>query len=326
MSLLIILASGMLLIVLSADYFTNGIEWLGYGLHLGEATVGSLLAALGTALPETIVPALAILAGNGNRQDAVGLGAILGAPFMLSTLGFAVIGIGIWIYSRRESTLDVSQTSLRGDLKFFLWSFGWAISAGMLPSFLHKFVVVLLVVSYIGYAWRLLGTGAQENAEVPERTLHLWHAPKVPMGIIWLQITLALGGLIIGAHFFVLALDQVTKTWRLPAFIISLMLTPVATELPEVLNSVIWIKRRHQSLAFGNVTGAMCFQASLVPAMGILLTPWHLSFWELATAVVAWLAALWILVASRRRLHRGALLFSGLIYFVFVGFIVRLHS
>ena len=48
-------------ILLGSKIFTNGIEWLGTRLNLAEGVVGSVLAAVGTALPETMIPLIAPL-------------------------------------------------------------------------------------------------------------------------------------------------------------------------------------------------------------------------------------------------------------------------
>lgn len=48
----------------------------------------------------------------------------------------------------------------------------------------------------------------------------------------------------------------------------------MATELPEKVNSILWIRRGRDTLAVGNLTGAMMFQGSLLPAVGIMLTAW----------------------------------------------------
>ena len=66
------------IILLGAELFTNAIEWFGHQLGLAEGAVGSVLAAVGTALPETMIPLVAIVFGAGSRSDGVGVGAILG--------------------------------------------------------------------------------------------------------------------------------------------------------------------------------------------------------------------------------------------------------
>ena len=91
---ILILFGALVIILIGAELFTNGIEWFGRKLQLAEGAVGSVLAAVGTALPETLIPIIAIgFAGGGAATDAVGVGAILGAPFMLSTLAMFVTGV-----------------------------------------------------------------------------------------------------------------------------------------------------------------------------------------------------------------------------------------
>ena len=67
-----------MIILLGAELFTNGIEWFGRKLELAEGAVGSVLAAVGTALPETMIPIIAILFATGASSHEVGVGAILG--------------------------------------------------------------------------------------------------------------------------------------------------------------------------------------------------------------------------------------------------------
>src|SRR5574339_1297136 len=92
---LLILAVAFVVILAGAELFTNGIEWFGRKLDLAEGAVGSVLAAVGTALPETMIPIIAILFAGGEASHEVGIGAILGAPFMLSTLAMFVTGMGV---------------------------------------------------------------------------------------------------------------------------------------------------------------------------------------------------------------------------------------
>ena len=87
--------ASLFMILLASILFTNGIELLGHRLKMHQSAVGSVLAAVGTALPETVIPIIAILVFHDSRAMDVGIGAIAGAPFMLATLGLFLTGAAI---------------------------------------------------------------------------------------------------------------------------------------------------------------------------------------------------------------------------------------
>src|SRR6187549_2183729 len=112
------LAASLVVILAGAELFTNGIEWIGEGFGLSEGVVGSVLAAVGTALPETLLPLVAILSGH-EAGEEIGIGAILGAPFMLTTLAMVVIAVAVFVYSRhgaRSLTLRIDRRTIQQDL------------------------------------------------------------------------------------------------------------------------------------------------------------------------------------------------------------------
>src|SRR3954463_3622116 len=102
------LVVALVVILIAAELFTNGIECFGHKLNLAEGAVGSVLAAVGTALPETMIPVVAIVfagsAGESGSGHGVGVGAILGAPFMLATLAMFVTGVAVWSQRRKRGT------------------------------------------------------------------------------------------------------------------------------------------------------------------------------------------------------------------------------
>ena len=109
------------------------------------------------------------------------------------------------------------------------------------------------------------------------------------------------------------------------ALVLSLIIAPLATELPEKLNSVIWMRKGKDRLALGNITGAMAFQSTVPVALGLVVTDWHLDRYATAAGIIALLGgalALWRL--EQRRMGAPAVvawgvLFSALIVLVVVG-------
>ena len=133
---LVVLVLAFLIILLGAELFTNGIEWFGRKLELAEGAVGSVLAAVGTALPETMIPIIAILFATGEHSDEIGVGAILGAPFMLATLAMFVTGVAVLFAARKRTTGDdmrVDTHVLGHDMRYFAIAYAIAIGAAFLP-------------------------------------------------------------------------------------------------------------------------------------------------------------------------------------------------
>src|SRR5918998_5348521 len=109
-------------VLAGALLFTNAVEWIGHKLNLGEGAVGSILAAVGTAMPETLIAIVALLSASEGSED-VAIGAIVGAPFLLGTLAMGLVGLYAYIYRERRETglqLDAHGPTLERDLIFFL--------------------------------------------------------------------------------------------------------------------------------------------------------------------------------------------------------------
>jgi len=120
---------------------------------------------------------------------------------------------------------------------------------------------------------------------------------------ILLQLGVALAMLVLGAKGFIHGIEQAAPLLGISALVLSLMIVPVATELPEKVNSILWIRKHKDTLAFGNITGAMVFQGTLLPAIGVLLTPWAPQKEVLAGVIITLIAAAWL----RYMLLRGQL-------------------
>ncbi len=167
MNPLLFIAS-LVLIFVGSSLFTNGVEWLGRHLDLSEGVVGSIFAAIGTALPETIIPLIAIFLVGGTSGHAIGIGATLGAPFMLGTLAMFITGLAVFGFRHRRETgacLRVNGQRQRRDLSFFLLIYLGAIGVSFILDAGAKLLCApLFVLLYVLYAWRVskADTGASD--------------------------------------------------------------------------------------------------------------------------------------------------------------------
>jgi len=322
---IIMLCASLGLILLSCAIFVNAIEWFGKALNLHQGIVGSILAAIGTALPETVIPVLAILFTKDITGHAIGIGAIAGAPFMLGTLGFFVTGSAVIVNKllrRRTFEMHIDRSILSRDLLFFFVYYGIAVTA----TFYHDvhalkwIVAVSLAASYALYLKMTIHGKAAEIKDVEE--LYATRFFKRETSVFWItaQIIAGLAIMICGAHFFINAVGLLSQLLGASPLLLSLIITPVATELPEKLNSVIWIGRKKDTLALGNITGAMVFQSCFPVTFGMIFTEWDLRGPTMVSAACALGMALITLVWVRvtKTLSPFLLLFGGVLYAVFL--------
>ena len=277
----LLLAASFAVILAGALLFTNAVEWAGHKLEIGEGATGSILAAVGTAMPETLIPIVAIIGGTEGAED-VAVGAIIGAPFLLATIAMALVGISALLFKgRREqgTRLRAHVETLDRDLIFFLVFFGAGIATGLVaPEGLHLPLALLFIAAYAVYVRLTLRGGGEIQAEETIGPLYLDRTPgdNPPRGAVILQLLIGLGAIVGGAHLFVEELIHVADQIGIEPLVLSLVLAPLATELPEKANSFFWVKDGKDSLALGNITGAMVFQSTIPIAVGLALTDWDL--------------------------------------------------
>jgi cation:H+ antiporter len=335
----------LVVILVAAELFTNGIEWFGHKLNLAEGAVGSVLAAVGTALPETMIPLVAIIASTRADDPSItqhiGVGAILGAPFMLSTLAMFVTGVGVigWARRRRSGREMVIDTRVLGmDIRYFFAAYAIAIAAALVPADL-AYLRYGAVVAVLGiYAWYVKShfeadpnVDAADLAPLRFRKVDLRHHRVMPdaprLRVVTLQVVVALAMIVGGAIVFVDAVEHLAG--GLDPALLALIIAPIATELPEKFNSLIWVRQGKDTLAMGNITGAMVFQACIPTAIGILLATqaWTLnsgSALSFVSAGIAFasMAVIFVPMIRRGSLSGGHLLVGGLFYVVYVGLVL----
>ena len=322
-------------IVFACSVFTNAIEWAGHRFNLSEGAVGSVLAAVGTALPETLVPIVAIVSGllsgtgiTAEAGEAIGIGAILGAPFMLGTLAIGISGLAVLIYAasdKRSTTLNVQPEAFYHDLLWFFPSYGLAVAAAFidLPG-IKPIIAITLLGIYAVYLVRMLNKEDDNTDEEHEALEALWFSPKASepkTALIMVQIAVGLLGIVSLAHLFVHEIDHLSHQLHIPALILSLVIIPIATELPEKFNSVVWLGKGKDTLALGNLTGAMVFQSCIPTAIGVAFTPWHLEGLALLSVTLC-LACTWLMTVFAFRLGRQTTAWFFLLGFVFYGLFV----
>lgn len=308
----------LVLIILSCELFTNAIEHLGDKLKLGKTATGSILTVIGTTMPETIVPLVVIFSAYILKSDItigqnIALGGIFGSPFMLSSLSLFFLGIVLLLNKRKKLELDYSI--VKRNYKYFLSAYFLVF----ISFFINKFLIsVCLIILYIVFVYRTIIKSRKcylccELDELFFKKIF----KKYNLAVIFLQILLSVFGLILFSHLFMDEIILISGLIKVNPLILSMIITPFATELPECTNSIIWTKQNKDDLAMANILGAIIFQSTILMVIGILLTKWSLEKDILLNMIFTLCSSLFILsnVIIKKRISYRALLICGLFYF-----------
>jgi cation:H+ antiporter len=330
---LILLVASFAIILAGALIFTNAVEWLGHRLDMGEGAVGSLLAAVGTAMPETLIPIVAIIGGASGSEE-VAVGAIVGAPFLLATVAMALVGFTAWGYRRRrpqDTHLKVHVETIDRDLIFFMVFFSAALVVGLLntPVWFEILAGVGFLVAYGWYVRETIRGGGDADMHTEMEPLIMdrrsdRRGTAPPVFTIVLQALVGLGAMVGGAQLFVDELLHFADAIGAPAIVLSLILAPLATELPEKANSFFWVRDGKDALALGNITGAMVFQSTIPIFIGMVFVDWSLDRYATLSMLIGLAGGAIAYWALRRRSEFGRLAVAGwvVLYSIFLIYVI----
>ena len=317
--------SALLLLVIASDAFTNAVEWIGALYGLTRSAAGAVVAAIGSSLPETMIAVVALLVLRDPASQAVGIGAVLGAPFMLATVVFAIVG-GIAyfrgaVWTKTGGSLAVEPRAALVGLALFMLTFAFVVGASFDPTPVVRIVASgAVIIAYLAYLRYHMRRDTEEMDESPPPLRFRPNARRPAAVLVFTQMTVSLVVTVLASRWFVSSLTAASAQAGIPPLIVSLIVSPVATELPEAMNVILWMRRGLDELAVSNVIGAMIFQTSVASAIAMLASPWRLDNHAYAACIATALpVAIVLLVAStRRRLNAVTLFACGLFYVAFV--------
>ena len=260
----------------ACEYFVNGVEWVGHKAGISQNAVGTVLAAFGTALPESVVTFVAVVFGHDTAAKNIGVGAALGGPLVLATIAYPIVGIMLLVTRSqpRGQPIEVNRQRLSRDQSWFLLIFAFKIALGFIVFAIKPWLGWLFLAAYAAYTW----SEVRNDGDAAEGELEpLMFQPKVASPswvMVTLQTVLALVVIFGASHVFVSQLGAVGPWLGIPSTVVALLLSPVATELPETMNAIIWIRQGKHRLALSNISGSMMVQATVPTALGLFFTPW----------------------------------------------------
>lgn len=318
-------------IYFACEFFVNGVEWLGRRLSVGSTATATILAAFGTALPESAITFVAVAFGKSDAQRELGVGAALGGPLVLATIAYATVGATLILSGRHlQRTRQVRDEfqRLSRDQSWFLSIFIVKLAVGLVAFTFKPWLGIAFLGAYAFYFWKEISR--DDSGEAEEKLEPLIIARKMsgppPLSLSAVQTGIALVVIFAASRVFVGQLDALGPVLGIKPQLLALLLSPIATELPETMNAIIWVRQGKHRLALANISGAMMIQATVPTAFGLFYTPWLLDRSLILGGGITAMAVAVMLISFRRGvISRGFLASMALFYALFAGLLVVLH-
>ena len=373
-------------IYVACEWFVNAVEWLGVRLEVGPVAVGTILAAAGTALPESVVTLVAVLFGSHEHGNDIAVGAAMGGPLVVGTIAYGVTGgMLIWRKRRQRAALTaaasprgawaaapggvgpdgsgtrsdssgglggslalatddradhpaganlagddlagVDTARLARDQTWFLAIFAVKVGLGLVAFAVKPWLGLVFFAVYALYFPREMSAGGEQASDEGLEPLKLQRYRARPSTTAVVTQTVAtLAVIFVASQLFVQQLEWAGPALGLPSAVVALLLSPVATELPEIMNAIIWVRQGKLQLALANISGAMMIQATVPSGIGLLFTAWRFDTPLVLAGVATAASIVYLLCILRaRRLTAGKLAAATGFYVAFaVGLVLTL--
>ncbi len=259
---------GIVLIIVGANYLTEGASTLARRMGLSPLVVGLTIVAFGTSAPELIVSLMSALKGNAD----IAMGNVIGSNI------FNILAIGG--VTALVAPITITQSTIRREIPLMLLSFLvlfflsydtiFAGTAGTTENILSRGEGLTLLgffLIFLTYTFAI----AKDAPDDP----HADHTP-IRSYPLWLLVLFILGGLaalIYGGDLFVSSASSIARTFGMSESFIGLTIVAAGTSLPELATSVAAALKKQPEIAVGNIVGSNIFNIFFILGVSSTITP-----------------------------------------------------
>ncbi|MDO4297382.1 MAG: sodium:calcium antiporter [Lachnospiraceae bacterium] len=257
---ILMFALGLGLLVWGSDLFVDSAIALANRFHLSEVLIGATIVSLGTTLPETLFSTIASVQGLPEMALGNALGSILCNTGLIAGIMLTLKPIVL----DSQSAENMMQGGLFLGAGFFIYAVSGLLTGGLTRS--TGIILLLLCIFYmVNTVW---------NARKAEEDSHLEQSTEQSFGVSdIIRIFLEAAGIYIGADILVKYGPKIAGAFGIPEMIISLTFVALGTSLPELVTSLVALRKKHSALSLGNIIGADILNFVLVGGISAVICP-----------------------------------------------------
>ena len=262
---IVCLLGGLVLILLGANYLTDGASSLAKRFKISDLVIGLTVVAFGTSAPELAVSLSSAIKGSAD----IAIGNVVGSN-MFNTL--MIVGCTAFfapIVVTRNTLLKEIPLCILASVALLAISNDMLLDKQPLDvlSRTDGFLLLLFFIIFMVYTFSIARQHGDEEAE---------EVKQIPL---WLSLIYIIGGLaalVFGGNIFVDGATGIARSLGVSESVIGLTLVAGGTSLPELATSVVAALKKNPEMAIGNVVGSNLFNIFLVLGASATITPLNL--------------------------------------------------
>ncbi len=303
----LLLIFGIVVVLKSADWLTNGAVGLATKLGISQIVIGLTIVAIGTSMPEFFVSIVSAIKGTPD----LAVGNIVGSNIFNVLL---IVGVAATV-----APIAIQRATVRRDIPIAIVA-SIMLTFMMLDDNISRIDALILFAAFIAFIWITLRNSkndANEKDASTEKVIPTWKSV--------LFIIFGLMGLVLGSNIFVDNASSLAHGWGISDAVIGLTIVAGGTSLPELATSAVAARKGDSGIAIGNVLGSNVFNILMILGLTGIISPMHIqniTYIDMAVMVIS-MALFWLFSFTKLRVERweGCVLIA-----CFLGYITWLVS
>lgn len=254
----IIFIAAMSALIYGADFIIKESERIALHFNISHFVIGATLVAFGTSLPEM---AASMMAASQDKSEMAVANVVGSVIFNITMVLGVVFFIAKKMHPKRNLFAQDSAWVIVPLVMFFIM-----IQDGVIGR-LDGFLYLLLMVSFLVY----LFTDAKDDlaGEVDdELTSEKFNWAKTVL-LLGIGFVLTIGG----ASFVIESGASIARDFGISEWIIGIFLISLGTSLPELVVSLVAVKKGNAEMSIGNIIGSNVANFSMVLGAASLVNP-----------------------------------------------------
>ena len=285
---ILLLAAGLVLILMGANWLVDGSTSIARKTGMSEFVIGLTIVGIGTSTPEMVVSFISAFQG----KSEMALGNVIGSNIfnILMILGVTTL-ISPITMSRNNRVKDIPLNIIVTGALLLIWLLHSVLGVG--ENEISRFEGALMLAAFAAYLWMMFRSGSNSTEETSEEDTKVYST-----WISLLMIVTGLACLVGGGKLFVNSATHIAQALNLSEKFIAITIMAAGTSLPELATCIVAARKGRNQMALGNVLGSNIANILMIVGGAAVISPLSLHAISAVDLIVMMLAGLVLLVSA----------------------------